>query len=222
MGRSILGRLLLVGIVLSALVVTGGIVMAGTSLSVTKTDALFNDADGDGVPSPGDTLRYEIIITNQTTASAENVVFTDTPDGNTTLVAGSVQTTQGTITSGNDGTPPVRVDIGTIDGLGVVVIHFNVTINDPFPAGVSQVANQAVVSGSNFPEELSDDPDDPGAGDPTITLVRAPLPVGGRLSVVDRQAVLRANSGRLVLPLAAMVIIVGALGLAALRRRRTA
>lgn len=220
MRHAILWRLLLVGIVFSAFVVTGGIVMAGTDLSVTKTDALFNDADGDGVPSPGDTLRYEIIVTNETTASAEDVVFSDTPDGNTTLVVGSVQTTQGTITSGNDGTPPVTVDIGTIPGLGVVVIHFQVTINDPFPAGISQVANQAVVSGSNFPEEPSDDPDDPGAGDPTITSVTAPLPVGGHLSVVDREAVLRANSGRLILPLAALIIVVGVIALVVIRRRR--
>ena len=238
MGRSIvstrlntsLGILLLVGIVFSAFAATEGIVMAhqspaqalalaGTVLTVTKTDALF-DANGDGVPSPGDTLRYEIIIVNTTGAAADDVVFSDTPDANTTLVAGSVDTTQGAITGGNGGIPPVTVNIGTIPGSGIVVIHFNVTINDPFPPNVSQVANQAIVSGSNFPPEFSDDPDDPGVGDSTITLVTIPpVPVGGKLSVVDREAVLRANSGLLLLPLAALVMIIGIIGLVAIRRQ---
>jgi len=232
MGRSILGILLLVGIVFSAFAATEGIVMAHQPpakalalgvpvLSVTKTDTLFNDADGDGVPSPGDTLRYEITIVNNTPGvDAEDVVFSDTPDGNTTLVAGSVQTTHGTITSGNTGIPPVTVDIGTVTGLDIVVIRFNVTINGLLPPGVSQVVNQGSVSGSNFPVELSDDPGDPGAGDPTITLVTIPpMPVGGDLSMVDRGSVLRANLGLLLLPLAALVMIIGIIGLVAIRRQ---
>lgn len=231
MGRSILGILLLVGIVFSAFAATEGIVMAHQppakalalavpDLSVTKTDTLSNDADGDGVPSPGDTLRYEIRIENSPSGGdAKDVFFNDIPDGNTTLVAGSVQITQGTITSGNAGIPPVTVDIGTIPGPGIVLILFNVTINDPLPPGVSQVANQGIVSGSNFPDEPSDDPDDPGDG-ATITLVTIPpLPVGGDLSMVDRGAVLRANLGPLVVPLAALVIIIGIIGLVAIRRQ---
>jgi len=91
MGRSILGILLLVGIVFSAFAATEGIVMAYQppakalalavpDLSVTKTDTLFNDANGDGVPSPGDTLRYEITIVNNTAGvDAKGVVFSDTP-----------------------------------------------------------------------------------------------------------------------------------------------
>ena len=234
MGRSILRISLLVGIVFFVLAATTGgvlaqqpsamaLALAVPDLVVSKTDTHLIDADGNGVPSPGDTLRYVITIVNNTSgADAHDVVFTDTPDPNTALVPGSVQTTQGTVTSGNAGIPPVTVNIGTISGLGVVVIVFDVTIDDPFPPGVSQVANQGVVSGSNFTAELSDDPDDPGEGDPTITLISPPIPVGGELSMVDRGAVLQANSGRLLLSLAGLVLIIGLIGLVAMRRQSPA
>ena len=37
---------------------------AAPKLTVTKRDSLQTDADGNGIPSPGDTLRYTIVITN--------------------------------------------------------------------------------------------------------------------------------------------------------------
>ena len=56
---------------------------------VTKTDQIIGD-DGDGRADPGETIRYTIIITNDAGAmDATGVVFTDTFDANTTLVAGS-------------------------------------------------------------------------------------------------------------------------------------
>ena len=53
----------------------------------------------------------------------------------------------------------------------------------------------------------------------TPTPVPTPMPVGGDLSMVDRGSVLRANSGLLILPLVALVIIIGIIGLVAMRRR---
>ncbi|MBM4463362.1 MAG: hypothetical protein FJ012_08510, partial [Chloroflexi bacterium] len=147
-------------------------------IEATKTDSLFTDADSNSVPSPGDTLLYTIVITNSGNLDATGVTFSDTPDANTTLVVGSVATTQGTVTSGNNsGDTTVGVNIGTLTrGGGSVAIAFMVTINSPFPPGVSQVANQGMVSGTNFITEPTDDPDTVADDDPTVTLVYTAAP----------------------------------------------
>ena len=85
-------------------------VVAAPVLTADKAVSLFADPDNNGVPSPGDTLVYQVIIQNSGNADATGVTFTDTPDANTTLVTGSVQTSQGTVTGGNAGTPPVTVE----------------------------------------------------------------------------------------------------------------
>jgi hypothetical protein len=50
-----------------------------------------------------------------------------------------------------------------------VTITFDVTINSPLPPGVTQVANQGRVTGSNFATVLTDDPDTATPADSTIT-----------------------------------------------------
>ncbi|MGE3466701.1 MAG: beta strand repeat-containing protein, partial [Pyrinomonadaceae bacterium] len=59
-------------------------------VSASKTDVLFNDIDGDGRVDPGDTIEYTATITNNTANPLTGTAFTDTIDGNTTLVPGSV------------------------------------------------------------------------------------------------------------------------------------
>jgi uncharacterized repeat protein (TIGR01451 family) len=147
-------------------------VVTAPAVDSFKRDTLLSDNDGDGAPSPGDTLLYEIEVTNSGSAAATDVVFTDTPDPNTTLVVGTVQTTQGTVTTGNTaGDTSVEVDIGTL-GIGVRVdITFEVTINDPLPADVTEVENQGLFTGNNIPPVPTDDPDTPPEDDPTRTPV---------------------------------------------------
>jgi large repetitive protein len=67
----------------------------------------------------------------------------------------------------------VSLNIGTLPAGQSITITFNVTINDPFLGG-TQVSNQGTVSGSNFSDVLTDDPDFPGAADPTVTPVVVP------------------------------------------------
>ena len=142
-------------------------------LEVDKTDTLIIDANDSGNASAGDTLRYTITITNNGNQAAGNVIFTDTPPAHTSLVVGSVTTTQGNITIGNDeGHSSVRVEIGDLVGAGgSATVTFDVRINDPLPSGVTFVENQGFVNGDNFPEEPSDDPDNPDEDDPTLTLL---------------------------------------------------
>jgi uncharacterized repeat protein (TIGR01451 family) len=65
---------------------------AAPVITATKTDALLVDSNNDSQANPGETLRYTVTIDNSGTEDA-SVVFTDTIDANTTLVAGSVQST---------------------------------------------------------------------------------------------------------------------------------
>ncbi len=147
-------------------------------VGATKADSLFIDADGNLVPSPGDTLKYLIVITNSGNGMAAGAVFTDTPDPNTSLLVGSVDvsTCPGCyVTSGNDpGDTMVAVTIGDLDPGATVQVSFMVTIGSD---GFTQVANQGTVAGTNFASVPTDDPDTPGPNDPTITPVTIGPPV---------------------------------------------
>jgi LPXTG-site transpeptidase (sortase) family protein len=151
--------------------------LPGPELVDPKTDSLLIDLDGDGLVDPGDTLRYTISITNIGGSNAVGVTFSDTPDPNTSLVVGTVFTTLGTVTEGNTaGDTSVAVDVGTLAPGASVTITFQVTIDNPLPAGVDQVANQGVVAGDNVPTSDTDDPSTDEDDDPTITSISQPAP----------------------------------------------
>src|SRR5215216_97618 len=59
------------------------------AITATKTDS-FPDPDADGKAAPGETITYDVNITNNG-SDATGVNFTDTIDGNTTLVPGSLK-----------------------------------------------------------------------------------------------------------------------------------
>ena len=147
-------------------------------LRATKADELFVDANSDTFVDPGETLLYTALITNQGSYPALNVSFSDTPDANTTLVAGSVAITSthsAAVSVGNTaGDTDVQVDIDQIDSGEVVTITFHVTINEPWPPGAAYVLNQGLVSASNLDDDTpTDDPDTPDPDDPTRTDVAA-------------------------------------------------
>jgi uncharacterized repeat protein (TIGR01451 family) len=151
-------------------------VMAAPKIETYKRDTLAIDADGNGVPSPGDTLRYEISIVNVGNQRATEVVFTDIiEDPGLTLIPGTVQTTAGVVISGNvQGDTGVVVVVGAMAGNGSTVeISFQAIIMTPLPAGIAQVANQGLVSSAELPFEPTDDPDTPDENDCTITPVVA-------------------------------------------------
>ncbi len=64
---------------------------------------------------------------------------------------------------------PINVNIGTLGAGQSVTITFSVTVDNPFPATRARVSNQGTVSGTNFSNVLTDDPELGGANDPTIT-----------------------------------------------------
>ena len=65
------------------------------------------------------------------------------------LTVGTVTTTQGTVLSGSTpGDVTVSVDLGTLPVGVTAVVEFEVTLNDPLPTTVSEISNQATLTGS--------------------------------------------------------------------------
>ena len=70
----------------------------------------------------------------------------------------------------------ISLNLGTLPAGKSVTITFQVTINNSVPPGTTQVSNQGVVSGSNFANVLTDDPDAGGTADPTVTPIQSTTP----------------------------------------------
>ncbi len=151
--------------------------LAPPAAALTKAstfDPAIHDNDGSGDLSPGDMLAYSVSVTNISTGDALDVVYNDAPDANTSLIVGSVTTTQGTVDTGNNaGDSSIQVAIGTLTGGSGATITYEVLINDPIPVGVTTIVNQGLLSGSNFTDVLSDDPVTVAANDATINQMPA-------------------------------------------------
>jgi uncharacterized repeat protein (TIGR01451 family) len=127
-------------------------------ITATKVDS-FADLNMDGKAEPGATITYTVTITNTGTTDATDVVFNDTVDPNTTFVPGSAV--------------PASWNIGTLPANDSVTINFDVVVNNPYSGGPN-ISNQGTVSGSNFANVLTDDPDVGGAANPTVTPINVP------------------------------------------------
>jgi len=139
------------------------------TLVAAKTDSLAFDADGDGVPSPGDEIAYTIEITNAGGAPATDVTLTDLVPENASLVPGSLETSAGTVV----GESPVEVSLGELPAGAVATVTFRVAVDLPLPAGVDRITNQGTVTSAELPAVLTDDPDLGGDADPTETILTA-------------------------------------------------
>ena len=64
-------------------------------------------------------------------------------------------------------------------------VKFRIQVNDPLPNGITQVSNHALVSGSNFPNLNSNDPDTSTADDPTITRIAPRLRLVKRITAIN-------------------------------------
>ena len=149
--------------------------VASAQLALTKTDFLFSDADLNNLVSPGDKLLYTLSLSNPGQGAAQQLQLADTLDPNTTLVAGTVKTDQGSITQGNrPGDERVLVALDTLAPGARISVNFQVSIKAQ--AQETQVQNQAIATFSNADGGptgqtvvISDDPDSPAPADATIT-----------------------------------------------------
>jgi uncharacterized repeat protein (TIGR01451 family) len=148
------------------------------STATTLAVALAIDADHSGDASPGDTLRYTLVIPNATGATLTGLLSKLDLDPNETLVAGSVTTDHGTVTTGNAaGDRTVVVAVGDLPAGASATVVFETKVNLGLPAGTTEVTAQAETSGTNIPTDASSDPATPQIPhDPTSIAVHVRAP----------------------------------------------
>ncbi|MCP4971938.1 MAG: DUF11 domain-containing protein, partial [Arcobacter sp.] len=144
-------------------------ITSAPALAAEKTATLAIDADADGAASPGDTLAYTVTVRNTGNTSATGVALIDPIPFATTVVAGSVTATAGTV----DGEDPVSVTLGEVAGGAVVTIEFQVTIDDPIAAGTAAISNQGTLISAELDDLSTDDPSLGGDADPTVLVISA-------------------------------------------------
>ncbi|MFA4927209.1 MAG: hypothetical protein WC558_01745 [Patulibacter sp.] len=137
-------------------------------LKAPMTVALTGDVNGDGLAEAGDELTYTTTIENPADAfgaASPGTTFTFDPPAGTTLVSGSVATSEGTVTSGNGvGDTMAAVAVGTISDGAATTVTAKLTIGT-HPAG--PLSAQATVGSSDLTALKTDDPGESGREDPT-------------------------------------------------------
>jgi uncharacterized repeat protein (TIGR01451 family) len=151
------------------------VVAATPVLVVAKQVTLYDDASGDGLVDEGDTLLYRITVINQGNSEATNVVVEDDVAENTSLLNGSVETSQGNVGTGNRaGDARVIVALGGLAPQTEARLSFLARINTGLPADVTRILNQATVRSDQTASQASDDPATPMPDDATIIPLAKP------------------------------------------------
>lgn len=146
------------------------------ALRAEQRDDLEIDSGGDGVTDPGDGLRYTITIANRGDSQATAVTYRVTPDPNTTLINGSVVTSQGVVVTGNaGGDAEALVDLGTLAAGDDTTVALDVRVSESRDLVFGSVRSQGLVTSAELDDVPTDDPDTPLPLDPTVTPVRTLL-----------------------------------------------
>jgi uncharacterized repeat protein (TIGR01451 family) len=148
---------------------------SGPSLGLSKTGRLAQDADGNGLLSPGDTIEWSVKASNTGTETVRNWTLTDTLDRNTTLVGGSAGSARGTLTVTGDTISLSDVALAPGDA---VTLTFRAVVKSrqQIPASTLEISNQASIGADNYARILSDDPATDVIGDRTRLLLSLNLP----------------------------------------------
>jgi len=156
-------------------------------LFAPKSAALQVDLGSPGIVDPGDTLRYTIIIYNNSATAATAVELVDTVPANTSYVADSVTLNglavgqpdggvfpliAGIPVSSSDLTPPLPgPGEGILSPGQSAVVQFDLQVNAGVASG-TLITNQAIVSSVEVPSTLTDGDGNPTTGpEPTVVVV---------------------------------------------------
>ena len=145
-------------------------------LVAQMNDQLVEDADQDGVSSPGDVIGYVVTIENMGNQRARDVQFAVATDPNTTLIGDSITTSQGTVITNEKagGGSQIVINIPQLAGNGgQVIIEYAVRINNPLDSATDEIGSQGSVSSANAPGTVTDDPEAQGDANPTLTPIKA-------------------------------------------------
>jgi uncharacterized repeat protein (TIGR01451 family) len=111
------------------------------NVSLVKTVA---DASNNGIAEPGEQLTYTIVLSNSGGTAATNYGVTDPLDANTAFVSAD---NGGTFSGGTVTWTGLTVPAG-----GTLTLTVIVTVNNPIPSGVMQIANLAYHTGDTPPD----------------------------------------------------------------------
>jgi len=140
-------------------------------LNATKRATLAVDADQNGAPSPGDTLRYDVELTNPTSAPASELTFKSKIDSNLQLVTGSVTAATGaTVITGNSpADTQVALTLSELSPLASATASYQAKIPTEIDPSVKIVSSFGLAGALGFPDTQTDDPDQSGTQDETTT-----------------------------------------------------
>ncbi len=121
----------------------------GATLNIFSFNLQLAKTDGGISTVPGGTVVYTLTYTNTGPADATGVVITETVPANTTFAS-----TPGWTCVGVTCVFPV----GAVNGGTSGAVNFAVTVDNPLPAGITQIANSAVIGddGTHGPEPSGD------------------------------------------------------------------
>ncbi len=144
-------------------------VTVNTPSNLTLGKSVVDSADADTLAQAGETLTYTISVQN-TGGTATNVTITDAIPANTTYVAGSASN------GGTFATPTVTWTSVPVAAGTTVTRTFQVTVNTPLPANVTQISNTAVVDDLNDPAPGNSTPPADINTVPDLILAKSTLP----------------------------------------------
>ncbi|MDJ0924047.1 MAG: SdrD B-like domain-containing protein [Acidimicrobiia bacterium] len=115
-------------------------------VAMGKIGSLSGDTNGNGALDPGEFITYTVTIRNDGTADINPSVFSDALDPQTTYVPNTA--TVDAAPYPDAGSTPFPFDeggqdLGLITAGQVVVITYDVQLNDPLPDGINTIVNNA-------------------------------------------------------------------------------
>ncbi|MEM7131790.1 MAG: hypothetical protein AAF702_36085 [Chloroflexota bacterium] len=129
----------------------------------TQSQYLLEDADGDGVPSAGDTMAHLISIRNHGTMTATDIIVTNGISRSASLIEDSLRVSPNG-TSSAEMEQSLDVEIaklsrnGSFGGTDRGTISYLVAISETIPVSVSLLSAQSTIAGTGFPTEITGDP----------------------------------------------------------------
>jgi uncharacterized repeat protein (TIGR01451 family) len=124
-------------------------------ITVSKRAFLAIDVNANGKVDTNDVLQYRTVISNRGTAALSSTLLNAIPDSKTTLVIGSVNTSTGSVVSGNTpGNTSVSINTGTINPGDSIVTNYRVRVKSSVTGSI--VARATLFSPSST--VISDDP----------------------------------------------------------------
>ncbi len=133
-----------------------------------KRAALVDDADSNGVVSPGDTVRYTLTLMNSLPTATYGLLVVDNLPPQLEYVVGSLALSHGVALTYS----PLQVYIDTLPAGATATIALDLRVR---PFGQGNAVNQAVLYVGTL-VSYSDNPDTPAPGDATVTVIVWPGP----------------------------------------------